>query len=46
LEGWKAVDAEIADPGLGATIDDKLRHDGASAGTKLEAVQRKTELMI
>src|SRR5437879_1481999 len=42
----KAVDAEIADPCLGATIDDQLRHYGAGAGAELEAMQRKAELVI
>jgi hypothetical protein len=42
----ETVDAEIADPGLGAAVDDQFRHDGAGAGTELEAMQRKAELMI
>ena len=42
----EAVDAEIADPGLGAAIDDQLRHDGAGGGAELEAVQREAELVI
>jgi len=42
----EAVDAEIADPGLGATVDDQLRHDSTGARAKLEAMQRKAELLI
>src|SRR6187402_1603966 len=42
----EAVDAETADAGLGAAIDDQLRHDGAGTGAKLETVQGKAELMI
>src|SRR5829696_725508 len=42
----KAVDAEIADPCLGAAVDDQLRHHGAGAGAELEAMQRKAELVI
>src|SRR5436305_15033436 len=42
----KAVDAEIADPDLGAAIDDQLRHHGAGARAELEAMQRKAELVI
>jgi len=35
----EAVDAEITDAGLGAAVDDQLRHHGAGARTELEAVQ-------
>ena len=42
----ETIDTEIADPGLGATVDDQLRHHGTSAGAKLEAMQRKPELVI
>src|SRR5260370_38696140 len=42
----KAVDAEIADPCLGAAVDNQLRHHGAGTGTELEAMQRKPELVI
>src|SRR5215213_7614392 len=42
----KAVDAEIADPCLGAAAHDQFRHHGAGAGTELEAMQRKAELVI
>src|SRR5882757_2080763 len=34
----EAADAEIADPRLGAAIDDQLRHHGAGAGAELEAM--------
>src|SRR5690349_8517629 len=44
--GMEAVDAEIADAGLGAAVDDQLGHDGAGAGAELEAVQREAELVI
>jgi hypothetical protein len=42
----EAPDAEIADPGLGATAGDQFRHHGAGAGAELEAMQRKAELVI
>src|SRR5438552_12162358 len=42
----KTVDAEIADPGLGATVDDQFRHHGAGAGAELKAMQREAELVI
>src|SRR5436305_10987699 len=42
----KAVDAEIADPDLGAAVDDQLRHHGAGARAELEAMQRKAEPVI
>ena len=42
----KAVDAEIADPGLGAAIDNQLRHHGTGAGAELKTMQRKAELVI
>src|SRR5882757_7128455 len=42
----EAVNTEIADPCLGAAIDDQLRHHGAGAGAELEAMQRKAELVI
>src|SRR5579872_3417248 len=44
--GKETVDAEIADAGLRAAIDDQLRHDGSGTGTELEAMQRKPELMV
>ena len=42
----ETIDAEIADPGLGATVDDQLRYHGTSAGAELEAMQQKAELVI
>jgi hypothetical protein len=38
----ETVDAEIADPRLGAAVDDQLRHHGAGAGAELEAMQNAT----
>src|SRR3954463_11560555 len=42
----ETIDAEIADAGLGAAIDDQLGHHGAGAGAELKAVQREAELVI
>ena len=41
----EAVDAELADAGLGAAIDDQLGHHRAGAGPELEAVRREAELV-
>src|SRR3954453_4325994 len=42
----EAVYAEIAYSGLGAAVDDQLRHHGAGAGAELKTVQREAELVI
>jgi hypothetical protein len=45
LEFGKALDAERLDWHIGGACGDQLRHQGADAGAKLEAMGRKAELV-